>query len=499
MVSLLSLVACAGSSPEPEPATRDAVEKSESTESSEKHVSAAGEASSDEDFAEAHEGSEQTGVPNEHEGAELPADTEFLDLSDDEDVESESEHTSDKEHSKPDTENLVVGETSEGLAEPALSDDIEKSTVADSADDLVFLEGSVLEEDEPEIDYSARRKEMLQSLRDGQTTDFSDFWSAIDNDPLMTVTLYEEVIPRGTNSLSALGGGSTVSLKYEDTADETVKAAVKPDQDLRQTMYRSEIAYYRLCQIYECRYQVPVTRPVRFSKDTFDALYAASTSKKNAGYRSKFSHLLWEKEDGSKFLYAAYKEWIPSFGFFPIEATSAWQPYLKSPEVEQPDMETFIRKLLAGGRPGASKTARKLLNYLEGVSLRELLAQISDMMLIDYLTNNWDRFSGFADNYGANCHIRNGGLIAIDNGAAFPPWHAPRVVRRLQMVEIFSRKLVTNLRLIDPDALLIRLFPNPTREELKSFERFKERRVDALKYIDELIAEKGEENVLVFE
>ena len=117
---------------------------------------------------------------------------------------------------------------------------------------------------------------------------------------------------------------------------------------------------------------------------------------------------------------------------------------------------------------------------------------------MDYLTNNWDRFSGDENNFGANCHFQPGGIIAIDNDAAFPPWHAPRVVRRLNLVEMFSRDMVQNLRVLDPDVLLNHLFPNPTKEELKSFERFKERRIDALKYIDGLISKKGEDRVLVF-
>ncbi|GEM_PF-6236000 len=349
-----------------------------------------------------------------------------------------------------------------------------------------------------QIDYAAERHAALKELRQKITNNPSKFWSFVDQDPLMTQTLDREVRPHGTNSISALGGGSTVSFKYVDTADESAKAALKPDQDLRQTMYRSEIAYYRLCQILECSFDTPVTRPVRFSSADFNALYNASTSSKNKGYRIKFDHLIWEKENGTKYLYAAYKEWISPFDGFPIEATNVWSPYLTNPKADLPSIEKFMHRLLTAGRPADVKNLNTFLGYLGNMTTRDLLQQISDIILIDYLTNNWDRFAGEVTNYGANCHFQPGGIIAIDNGAAFPSWHAPRVVRRLNLVQMFSKDLVNNLRMLDEDELLRRLFPNPTNEEKKSYARFKERRRDALKYIDGLIEKKGVNNVLVF-
>lgn len=346
--------------------------------------------------------------------------------------------------------------------------------------------------------YQEARDLALLDLREGRATNADAFWEAVEADPLMTRTLDEEVRPHGTNSISALGGGSTVSFKYKDSADESAKAALKPDQDLRQTMYRSGIAYYRLCQILGCSFDTPVTRPVRFSKADFNTLYNASDSSKNKGYRSKFEHLIWATENGTKYMYAGYKEWISPFDGFPIEVTSVWSPYLQNPDAKLPELSDFLRSILKGARPDAPKPVSKLVEYAGELTTRDILHQISDIILVDYLTNNWDRFSGDVNNYGANCHFQPGGIIAIDNDAAFPPWHAPRVVRRLNLVQMFSRDMVQNLRVLDPDQLLLHLFPNPTKEELKSFERFKERRLDALKYIDGLIAKKGEDRVLVF-
>ena len=346
-------------------------------------------------------------------------------------------------------------------------------------------------------DFVSARKLALDNYKSGQSDD-TDFWAAVEADPLLNETLEETVKPHGTNTLSALGGGSTVSFKYQDSADASAKAAIKPDQDLRQTMYRSGIAYYRLCQILGCSFDTPVTRPVKWKKDDFNTLYNASTSPKNGPYRSKFDHLIWAKENGQRILYAGYKEWIPSFIGFPIEVTSAWSIYQRPGTTKYPDLRTFYKHILVGGRPNAINDINKLLDYSQNLTTRDILKQLSDITLVDYLTNNWDRYSGAQDNYGANCHFQPGGIIAIDNDAAFPAWHAPRVVKRLNLVQTFSRELVDNLRLLDPDKLLSHLIPNPTKEELRSYERFKERRRDALKYIDGLIMKYGEDKVLVY-
>ena len=346
-------------------------------------------------------------------------------------------------------------------------------------------------------DFKGARAAALDALRAGDT-DTSEVWLYVDSDPEFTQILDEQVRPHGTNAISALGGGSTVSFKYTDANDPDAKAAIKPDQDLRQTMYRSGVAYYRLCQILGCSFEVARTRPVRWTKSDFNALYNASDSKKNNAYRSKFEHLIWAKEEGKTYLYGGYKEWIPDFEGFPIEVQSAWAVYQQPHTTQYPEMRPFLKNILAGGRSGASRSLDKLLSYVEDISTKDLLKQISDMILIDYLTNNWDRYSGVQSNYGANCHIRKGGLIAIDNDAAFPAWHTPRVVKRLHQVKVFNRALAENLRLLDPDELLPRLIPNPTKEEQKSYDRFKERRRDALKYIDGLIAKYGEENVLAY-
>ena len=99
--------------------------------------------------------------------------------------------------------------------------------------------------------------------------------------------------------------------------------------------------------------------------------------------------------------------------------------------------------------------------------------------------------------WGANCHFESGGLVAIDNGASFPPWKTGRVERRLKLVKRFRRPLVDRLRLLDRDKSLERLFPNATKAETQRFEIFWERRQEFLEYVDGLIEIHGADAIYI--
>lgn len=347
-----------------------------------------------------------------------------------------------------------------------------------------------------EARYAEARQLVRKAADSGDAAALADYWMAFDADPLYGASFVRTITPNGNNSLSALGGGSTVSLKYKE-GTETL-AAIKPDQDLRQTMYRSEIAYFRICEILGCSFDVPQNVPVRFKREHFNALYAASTSSKNAGYRSKFEHLIWENEEDGRFLYATFKEWINPFVGFPIENVDIWKQIVQPNGASGVDLNALFKRILAASRPSDFNNFNKIKDWTKDLTTTDFARQLSDLMLMDFLTNNWDRFSGAADNYGANCHIHPGGIIAIDNGAAFPAWHAPRVVKRLEFVHVFHRDFVRRLRMITPEMINDRLFPNATKEEKKSLQRFWERRDQALKHIDAQISRYGEAAVLAF-
>lgn len=318
---------------------------------------------------------------------------------------------------------------------------------------------------------------------------------AIDEDPVLMPPIRTLRPDVDLDALKALGGGSTVTLRAVN--GETTLAAIKPDQDLGQSMYRSEIAFYKLCEILRCSFRVPYNAHVRISRSDFDALYNRISSAKQSGYRSKFGHLRWKRESGGEFLHATWKEWVPDFTSFPVEATSAWQPWLKVNSKD--DLSTPVTAwlpTLAGlaGPRGFTRHSERM-QLAADLTMGQLIAQLSDQLAMDFLSNNWDRFSGDPELYGANCHLERTGLVAIDNGASFPPWNASRVERRLKYTQRFNRRFVQAVRRLDHDKTLERLFPAASGDEVKRFEIFWARRQELLDYVDELIATHGEDAV----
>ena len=378
-----------------------------------------------------------------------------------------------------------------GESARALFDALERSELTTSEENTLEVRVMIAEGR-----YSEARKLVRKEADRGDAAALENYWRAFDADPLYGASFVRTIKPDGNNSLGALGGGSTVSLKYKE--GDTTLAAIKPDQDLRQSMYRSDIAFFRMCEILGCSFDVPQNVAVRFKQSDFNALYAASKSLKNAGYKSKFVHLIWKNENGSKYLYGTYKAWVNPFTGFPIENTGTWRTIVEPDGIGRLELPELIKRVLAQGRPSDMANYTKISGWTRSLSTKDFARQISDLLLMDFLTNNWDRFSGDANNYGANCHIHPGGLIAIDNGAAFPAWHAPRVVRRLELVKVFHRELVNRLRAITPEMINDRLFPDATKEEKKSLQRFWERRDQALRHIDAQIAKYGEDAVLAF-
>jgi hypothetical protein len=325
--------------------------------------------------------------------------------------------------------------------------------------------------------------------------------AAFDQDPLLRAAIRTLTPDVDLSAIKALGGGSTVTLRL--LKGDLTLGAFKPDQDLGQSMYRSEIAYYRLCALLHCAFRVPHNAHVRIERRAFDDLYSRTDSDKQRSYRGKLSHMTWtsDPQDGLSYVHGTLKAWVPDFVGFNIEVTDAWAPYLKlssSSTALNQDASTLIRALAAAAPPAAPSSGG-LYKRAQGMTIRQVAHQLSDLLALDFLTNNWDRFSGHVELFGANCHFEPGGFVAIDNGASFPEWNTPRVTARLKLSQRFSRRLISSLRLLDRDQTLARLFPNPTRQEIKRFDIFWARRAELLSYVDQLIAQHGAKAVLFFD
>lgn len=321
---------------------------------------------------------------------------------------------------------------------------------------------------------------------------------SIDQDPWLLPPEVRRLVPdKNIDLIKKLGGGSTVTLKMYWEGEKI--GAFKPNQDLGQSMYRSEIAYFRLCQIIRCSFKVPYNEEVKIERGDFDGLYGRVDSPKQRGYAAKFTHLSWTREDGEEMLHGTLKEWIPEFTNFGIERADSWRGFLQQSmsrsKLDKPAHKWIPYLSDALGDRG-KRFHKRLIAYTEGLTLVDISRGISDLLVVDFLTNNWDRFSGDPNLYGANCHFVPGRFLALDNGASFPPWDTQRVERRLRYTQRFNRKLIYALRRLEREPTYARLFPNPRSDEEKRFDIFWARRTQLLEYVDGLIDTYGEDAVL---
>ena len=294
--------------------------------------------------------------------------------------------------------------------------------------------------------------------------------------------------------IRALGGGSTVTLKFKLNG-ETI-AAFKPAQTRRQSNYRAEVAAFRLCPIIRCDFEVPYSYEVRVEQRAFMRLYGIRSLEGQTGYAENFADLVWTHEDDGRYLHGVWKDWVPHFTQFPIEYEDIWASWVATDgdptDLDQP-LETALRPLRGRERGHF----REIVEEAGTANTRDLARQISNLLVFDFLINNWDRFSG--SYYGVNCQWASGQFVSIDNGAGFMTRDPVRPRQRLHQVGRFSRRLVEEVRQLDRESLLPLLFPDPTERERENFAVFWNRRQELLDYIDGLIAERGEDAVLFFD
>ena len=258
-------------------------------------------------------------------------------------------------------------------------------------------------------------------------------------------------------------GGSSLSFRI-DLADGS-RAAFKPAQTNLQTIPRKEVAAYRLSRLLGLN-AVPPAAPRMLSRDDL------------------LTHL--------------HPESLPLVPR--IQAETIFNPFGKTagvmmywiPEIRDSGLDTPV---------GQQQTAQWLTQgFPIPLDKRPVAAQVSNLVVFDFLTSNPDRYSG------GNMKMSPDGqrLYFMDNTMAFfldPESHGrPRAA--LQRTQRFSRQLYRALdRVSVPrlEHLLAQEIDSPyeilTPAEMRAVVA---RRDAAKKYIDGLVAVYGERNVLVF-
>ncbi|MGD0675272.1 MAG: hypothetical protein ABSC94_07625 [Polyangiaceae bacterium] len=245
-------------------------------------------------------------------------------------------------------------------------------------------------------------------------------------------------------------------------------AAFKPRSTLPlgDRRYKSEIAAYRIARALGVR-NVPLAMPRAFVGQALRRAFGSADA------ATDFDQKVRPDSNGE--VRGALIPWIDRYEELPLEAPewrSKWQRWLTETEVNIP----------APSLP--------------------LARDLSTLLVFDYVTANWDRWSG--GNVARD--EATGTVLFMDNDAAFyesPPRAAlARQLNLLRRVVRFSRGFVTSLRALDKSALRDSLGQDLGGEALLSdslVDAADARRKTALAVIDDQIARTGEAATLSFE
>lgn len=262
-------------------------------------------------------------------------------------------------------------------------------------------------------------------------------------------------------------GGTSLSLRID--FENGARAACKPAQIHPHSQPRREIAAYRVNRLLGLSSVPPaVARRFRVS-DIIDHLRGGKTT------RARVASEMVADRDGT--VVAELSWWIPVLERVKVDGY----------EIDSTDGIVTWKRYLAAGKPIPDDQL-------------DTLAQVSDLVLFDFVINNSDRWSG--GNVKASDDRRV--IYFMDNTLSFGDddngHHKVRTY--LERVEKFSRQLVARLRTLSEDDVRAAMTRDvePLGALLSDVEirSMFARRDLALRYIDGLIDVHGEDAVLVF-
>lgn len=254
-------------------------------------------------------------------------------------------------------------------------------------------------------------------------------------------------------------GGSSISFRL-DFADGS-RCAFKPEQTNPQTVPRKEVASYRINRLLGLNRVPPATTRTLHK----DELLGKLPGEAQFLATRIMAETLFDEEG---FTRGEVSYWIPTILDSHLDTTE--------------NQLTWWKWMTVGEEIPTDKV--------------ELMAQLSDLLLLDLLTNNSDRFSG------GNLMMSKDGriLFYMDNTFGFqiePEGHI-RCRTALQRCQKFSRKMVDALRRLDLTSLRAALEAEPGVLSDVEMRSVLARRDVALQYIDKLIAQSSVDDVLVF-
>jgi hypothetical protein len=292
---------------------------------------------------------------------------------------------------------------------------------------------------------------------------------------------------------SATKGATGRTLAFALTFESGAQGYYKPEQRLATASWSAEVAAYDLDRALGLG-RVP---PVTSRKLAWKPLEAA------AGNDARKRTVVVDREGQVR---GALVAWL-SEKLAPLETPPAWEDWLRIEPRTPTDVSPFqtaaaYKQALAAARkrPAPEAKLAPKVDALEATKVAPkadsppparpgLPAELSDLVVFDYLTANYDRFES-RDNLVTLGE--KGPLIFLDNGAAFSAAAATAqralLDARLAFVSKFRRRTIEALRGLDTEALRATMAADPLGPLLDAaaWRGFEARRAAILEHVARL-------------
>lgn len=275
------------------------------------------------------------------------------------------------------------------------------------------------------------------------------------------------------------------SLAFVIELKDGTRGYFKPKQSFSAAHWYSEVAAYYLDRELGLG-RVPPTTGRRFEWDSLEDVARGDPRVSELGIG----------RDGT--IVGAFIWWIPD----PLKRLrmgrhwERWvrvQPVLPITPYQRPvDYRADLRD-----RPGVREATDPSRPEAELPDTEGRPAELSDMILFDYLAQNVDRWGGDFTN--VRTRGPGGPLIYLDNGAGF--WLGQQrlglMESRLKALQRFRRSTIEAIRGLDVEAFAKRLETDPLAPVLnaRQLEGLETRRVAVLEHVESMVARFGEPNV----
>lgn len=281
-------------------------------------------------------------------------------------------------------------------------------------------------------------------------------------------------------------GGRSVAFRVK-FADGT-RGFYKPEQTFSAAHWYSEVVAYYLDRALGLKRVPPtVSRRMRWAKLSG---MAEKHPRKNE---------VVVNEDGT--VKGALIWWLPK-RLVPLETPAGWENWVRIEPWPKWKISPCQRPIeyaeaLTKQRAARGKSLTYLYYSIPEPDRDERAAELSDMIVFDFLTHNVDRWGG--NNCNVLLHGPGGPLIFLDNGAGFSegPARTNLMDVRLEVVQRFRRKTIDALRKLDlakfkADLNRDRLAPLLSDQNFKGLEI---RRSAVLRRVTRLTTKFGEKAV----